>query len=156
MISNFTDLPEEDLSLFLDALPLITVYIAGVDGKIKEGELNWAEKLIKIRQFDFPSALNTYYEMVDDRISDRIDELRKELPGDHEKRREIIEERLSKLNPILGELETHTANNFVASFRSFAKHVARASGGIFGFGSISEKEARIMKLEMFTPIKGQL
>ena len=156
MIPHYTDLQEEDLSLLLDAIPLITVYVAGADGEIKEGEVSWAEKLTKISQFDYSTAMTQYYEMVDERFMERITAIRKDLPGDVEARKEAIEASLSKLNSVLSKMETHTANKFIKSFRTFAKHVARSSGGFFGFGAISEEEARLIKLDMFTPIEGKL
>lgn len=154
MIANFAELPENEIAQLTDAIPYITILIAGADGEIEVEELEWAKKITEIRKFDHPGNMNDFYAKVGTNYSQRITQLMNELPGDTERRTEAIELKLAELNAILAKLDN--GNDFLDSFRSFAKHVAKASGGIFGFGSISEDEARLMDLHMLKPIQGKL
>lgn len=156
MSANFAELSENEMKTLVDAIPYITVLIAGADGQIDKDELEWAEKVTEIRKFDYSSTLNSYYEAVGKNYQDRVNELIDELPGDTERRTEAIEVILGNLNPILAKLDPGIANECIDSFRSFAKHVAKASGGLFGFGSVSEDEARVMDLDMLIQVKNKL
>lgn len=156
MIADFSGLPQKDIDALIDALPYITILIAGADGNIKPQELEWAEKITKVRQFDFPSIMKPFYEKVGANFSERLQQILKELPGDTVRRNDAVEAKLAELNSILAKLDHYYADTLLKSFKSFAKHVARASGGIFGFGSISRDEARVMELKMLNPIKGKL
>ncbi len=156
MIAKLANLSETEVNVLIDAIPLITVLIAGADGEIDPTETEWAEKLTKIRQYDYSSELNEYYKKVGEGYSDRLVSLIDELPGDTERRKDDISEKLAALNPILGKLDKIFATNLIESFRTFAQHVARASGGFLGFASVNKEEARLMKLEMINSIQEEL
>ncbi len=148
----FSALNQEQYSELKEALGLITVLIAGADGKIDEHELNWAEKLTSIRSYAEPEELNEFYESIEGNFSEKLDQLIKELPKDVDKRQEILAERLSSLNDILPLLDNETAYSLYESFLSFAKHIAKASGGFLRIGSISASEKKWLSLPMIQPI----
>ena len=156
MIADFAGLPQEDIDQLTDAIPYITILIAGADGEIEPEELEWAEKITQVRQFDYPGLMNSYYTKVGENYNDRLSALLNELPGDTVRRKDAIEAKMAGLNPILAKLDTHYADLLIKSYRSFAKHVAKASGGIFGFGSVNDDEARVMGLKMLKAIEGKL
>jgi hypothetical protein len=135
-----------------DALPLITILIAGADGKVDPQELNWAEKLTHIRTYANPEELNGFYEDVQTTFRGDLEKLMSSLPGSITSREEIISNRLKGLNDILSSLENRTAFVIYSSFTSFAEHIAKASGGFFRFGSISHEEKHWIGLPMITPI----
>ena len=64
-----------------DALPLITILIAGADGKVDPQELNWAEKLTHIRTYANPEELNGFYEDVQTTFRGDLEKLMSSLPG---------------------------------------------------------------------------
>jgi len=145
-------LNEEQYSKLKDAPVHITILIAGADGKIDEQELNWAEKLTHIRTYAQPEELNTYYTDVEDSFDDKISDALSTLPSDLNLREKELSERLSALNEILACLDNSIAFKLYDSFVSFAKHIAKASGGFLRFGSISSQEKEWIDLPMIEPI----
>ena len=135
-----------------DAPAYITILVAGADGKIDEHELNWAEKLANIRSYDKPQELNQYYEDVEAVLDTRIKELLDELPSELEAREVEITKHLSKLNSMFKVVENELAYKLYTSFTSWAKHIAKASGGFLRFGSISSQEKKWIGLPMVDPV----
>ncbi len=152
MIPQFADLTEAEKQLLYDSIPLITVYIAGADGKIDEDEKEWAKKITNIRSYSYHEDLQAFYAGVSDSYSTKLDAFISELPNDVASRTSAIEAKLAGLNEILPKLDVNFAARFYKGLLSFAKHVAKASGGIFGFGSISRSEESLLGLEFITPV----
>lgn len=153
MITEFEPLSQEEKELMFDALPLIAVLVAGADGKMDDAELKWAEKMADIRSFDNHGRIAAYYEIVDDRILDRIAELRRELPADIVTRQAEINERLAGLNGVLAKLESPFDYLYYRDFVSYAKHLAESSGGFMRYFAIGPKEDRVIKLPTVDPIE---
>ncbi len=156
MIAKFAGLTEAESTQMIDAIPLITILIAGADGDIDPTETEWAEKLTKIRQYDYDNELNDFYKKVGERYSERVPELIEELPGDVDRRKKMISERLEQLNSILAKVDKEYAISLIDSFKTFAHHVAKASGGFLGFGSVSKEEHKLVDLPMINTIAGEL
>jgi hypothetical protein len=148
----FPALKEGQYNELKDSLALVTVLIAGADDNIDEQELNWAEKLTQIRSYTKPESLNNFYEDVEQGFHKRLEELIKELPGFVDKRQEVISSRLANLNTILPLLDNEIGHQIYDSLTSFAKHIAKASGGFLRFASISKAEKEWIHLPMVDPI----
>lgn len=152
MIPQFEGLTDAEKQLMYDSIPLLTVYIAGADGKIEEEEVEWAEKVTKIRSYSYHESLQDFYAGVSEIYSDKLHGYIESLPNDVAERTKAIESQLSGLNDVLAKLDVNFAARFYKTLLSFAKHVAKASGGILGFGSISRSEEALLGLEFLTPI----
>lgn len=148
MPKEFNKLTEAEKQHMVDAIPLITILVAGADGNIDDNELEWAEKVTKIRSYDYASKLTDYFELVSNHFATRINEMVIRLPKHTEERTQVISAELAKLNPILHKLGAYDAAIYYKSFRSFAVHVAEASGGILGFASIGPEERAVVELPM--------
>lgn len=148
----FGALSDTQLVNLKEALSYITILVAGADGKIDEQELNWAEKLTHIRSYAEPQALNDFYGEVEQEFTDSISSILQKLPENLAERETKISAELSKLNEVLSCLENPIAFDLYKSFTSFAKHIAKASGGFLRFGSISQEEKQWIDLPMITPI----
>lgn len=153
MVQEFENLNEEEKAALIDAIPLITVLIAGADGNIDADEVAWSEKLTKIRGYANPENLQAYYDKVGENYSDTLKNMIASLPDDTNARTTAVSERLSKLNAILPKLNKNYAYRLYKSYVSFAEHVAKASGGFLGFASISREEKLLMGLSMINPIE---
>lgn len=151
MIENFKMLDEAEFDKLKDAISLITVYIAGADGEIDSDELKWAEKITSIRGYNATDGLNKFYEEVGVDFQERVDKYVASLDT-LELRNKTVEQKLSDLNPILAKLDTRIGALLYKSYISFAKHVAKASGGFLGFFSIGPDEKALLDLKMLTPI----
>jgi hypothetical protein len=126
--------------------------IAGADGKIDTSEIEWAQKLTQIRSYSIPGELVNYYKDVGTDFHERLHGIIEAMPEDNQKREEILISKLTGINPILKKLENHIGAEMYNSFRTFAKHVAKASGGFMRFFSISLEERNLMELPMIHPI----
>ena len=152
MLDRLQVLNEDEYSMLIDSVSLITVLIAGADDHIDPRETDWAEKITRIRSYNYRNELKGFYLKVGEDYSERLHDWINRLPNDREEREKIITEELEKLNPILQKLEEGIADLLYKSLTSFARHVARASGGIAGFGSITPEEAKYIDLPMIDPV----
>ncbi len=153
MSTLFSNLSQTQSDQLKSAPSLITILVAGADGEIDHQELNWAEKLTKIRSFaDATESLNGFYAEVDASFSEDFELALKELPQELSQREMLISDKLAKLNKILASLDNATAYALYKSFVTFAEHIAKASGGFLRFGSISSQEKKWISLPMLNPI----
>ncbi len=148
MHTIFKRLLPEEYELVKDAIPLITILIAGADGNINAEERTWAEKVTNIRSYSLPEEYRGYYLDVGYNFSAHLDEIIAGLPEDVADRQLEITRRMSPLNDILGKLETKVSAAIYDEWLSFAKHVARASGGFLKMWSISAAEKKWIRLPM--------
>ncbi len=153
MIKYFKVLSDSEFEKLKDAIALITVYIAGADGSIEEDEINWAEKITHIRSYSLPEGLKDFYKEVGEDFHDKVLNYIETFKGDVNKRNSEIANRLAQLNPILSKLDPKLGAELYKSFKSFAKHVAKSTGGFLGFFSIGPEEAKLLDLDMITPIE---
>ncbi len=151
MTEYFKVLSNTEFDQLKDAIALITIYIAGIDGNIDKDELAWAEKITAIRGYNRPHGLNEFYEEVGVDFYDRVQNYVSDL-NQLDVRNSTVEQKLSALNPILAKLNPKLGALLYSSYISFAHHVAKASGGFFGFFSIGPKEKAVLDLKMITPI----
>lgn len=153
MTEYFSSISDKDFSKLKDAIPLITLLIGGADGKLDSDEIAWAEKVTKIRSYKMSEDLIGFYQEVGADFSDKLAQYLNDFPSNVEDRNKLIAERLMELNPIIGSLDPKVAYHLYKSYTSFAKHVAKASGGIFGFFSIGPHEGELIDLPMLTKVE---
>ena len=152
MIQHFDNLTEDESSKMLNAIPLITILIAGADDKIDYDEKKWAIKLANIRTFSNPNELHDYYSHIGINFAERLNKNIDELPENTASRQQNISKQLAKLNAIFLKLDPPFNAKLYSSFVSFAKHVANASGGFLGFNRVSKAESEWMTLPMLEPV----
>ncbi len=148
----FQELTDSEYQKLKDAIALITVLITGADGQVRQNELDWAAKVTKIRSYNMSEDLKAFYKEVGIHYSAQLDQYFESFPGSIEERTRLISERLAQLNPILAKLHPRVGARLYKSFLSFAKHVAKASGGFLGFFNINKEEAKLIGLPMLKPI----
>ncbi|MEO1624252.1 MAG: hypothetical protein AAFV25_03775 [Bacteroidota bacterium] len=152
MIPQFHGLEQEEVDLMYNSFALITLLIGGADGKLDEDEQNWAAKITHIRSFTNEDSLKDFYQEVNDKYQEKLNKLSEGLPADTEARNQSLSDQLSGLNAILAKLEEVFAARLYRDMRSFAKQVAKASGGFLSIGSISKAEKAWIELPMITPV----
>lgn len=152
MLQQLNNLPADELQELYDAIPVITLLIAGADGEIEGEELAQSEKITKIRGFSGGEIMQDFYDKVGEDYHERLNRWLNVVPKDTAERNAELSGRLEKLNPILAKLTPELGATMYKSFTTFAKHVAKASGGFLGFGSINKEEAALVDLPMLTPI----
>jgi hypothetical protein len=153
MTEYFRSLSEQDYTKLKDAIPLITLLIGGADGDLDQNEKEWAEKITKIRAYKMSEDLIGFYREVGVDYHDRLEQFIEELPDDVDERTAAISTKLEELNPVMASIDQTVAYHLYKSYKSFAKHVAKASGGLFGFFSIGPHEKALLGLPMLDPIE---
>ncbi len=152
MIQGFEVLTEEQFEIAKSSVAWITVLIAGADGEIDKYEKEWAAKVTKIRSYHTPNELTQFYTEVGKDFSARLESTIDNLPAGAEAREAVLTQKLSQLNDILDCIDKNLANELLKSYRSFAKHVAKASGGLLGFFSVGIEESKLIALPMLNDI----
>ena len=151
-MKNLEQLAPDDLQQLENALPQIAILIAGADGAIDHDEELWAEKVAHIRSFAGDKTLHDFYEQVDANFSIKFHDLQKLLPDDTAARQDVLSAALEKINPILAKLDASTAYKLYHGFVTFAKSIAKSSGGFMGMGAISRDEKQWIGLPMLHKI----
>ncbi len=152
MTEKLNNLSDNQQQIIKDAIAWITVLIAGADGNVDAEEMDWAQKLTKIRSYNTPVDLNEYYASVGEEFTDKVNSILVSAPIKTAERTALLTNNLSQLNEILPLIESPFNHMLYKSYVSFAKHVAKSSGGFLGFLSVSKEESSLMDLPMITPI----
>ncbi len=152
MIKQLAPLNGAEVQQLTDVIPLITLLIAGADGKIEDKELDWARKVANIRTYASDEHLRSFYELAETNFDERFSHYHESLSSNIEVRNEQISAYLAEVNHILPKIDQHYAYRIYKSFRSFATQVGKASGGFMSFFSISKHESRWLPLAMITPV----
>jgi hypothetical protein len=153
MLKEFNNLTPTEQQLMLDAIPLITILVAGADGDIDEVELSEAQRLADIRSFNAKGQTNSYYEKIENNLTDRIVAMMKELPTAMAPRQDAVIARLSGLNHVFEKMDLPFGYLYYKSFCSFAKHVAESHGGFMRFMTVGPKEAEVIDLPMLNKVE---
>ena len=93
-----------------------------------------------------------YTELANDSLNGRIKSVFADLGHSTDERVANATEALKGLNTILPKLNPTYALQFRDSLHDIAVEVAKASGGIFGMGSISEEEKELLNLPMIDKV----
>ncbi len=146
-IQEFKSLTNDEAKVLYQAPAMITALIASADGVIEEDETTWAKKVIHYRQEAGNELLFNYYEIAETYFDETLSNILA-----HEKGTQMgiaqIETVLEGTNPILAKLDADFVTHLVKSWRSLAERVAKASGGVLGFGTISSQEKKLMDLHI--------
>lgn len=153
MPKELESLSAEDQKVLLDAVPYITILVAGADGNIDMKEVEWSEKLTKIRSFSYEEELRPFYKKVGENFDERLHQLMDKLPKGKNERNQAISEELAKLNKVLPKLDHFYARHYYHSLKSFADHVAHSSGGVMGWLSVGFEEYKVIDLHMIDPVE---
>lgn len=146
-IKEFQQLSSGEQQQLLKAPALITVLVAAADGKVDKKETQWASKVVGYRDSVGDEDLFDYYHAVAENYEAEVNGLLEASTGNQELLATVSDE-LSAMGSTLGKLNKTYADKLLDSWKSFAKQVAKASGGFLGFGDISAQEKQMMDLHM--------
>lgn len=152
MLKEFRNLAPAETQVLYDAIPLITILVGAADGDLDEVELEEAKRLNHIRSFNNSGRIIAYYEAIEPTLTERIQELSRELPNDVEARQAEIATRLGALNDIFPKMAEPFGYLYYRDFHSFARHIAEAHGGFLRFMTVGPKEAKVVDLPMINKV----
>lgn len=148
MIREFEKLTSAEIELLHKAPVLVSILIAGADGKIDNKEVNRAISLTEAKQKRTRSSLIAFYAEVGTDFEDKIRIVIQSLPSKVDKRTSEITNLLSQLESILRKLNKQIAKEFYNSLREIATEIAESSGGLLGMKTIGDEEALLVNLPM--------
>jgi hypothetical protein len=148
MIKEFEKLTSAEIELMHKAPVLVSILIAGADGKIDNKEVNRAISLTEAKQKRARSSLMAFYTEVGTDFEDKIRIVIQSLPSKVDKRTAEISTLLSQLEGILKKLNNQIAKEFYNSLREIATEIAESSGGLLGMKTIGDEEALLVNLPM--------
>ena len=148
MIPQFEDLNQEESELMYSLPIYVSVLIAGADGKIDSMEIKKAVSLADLKKKKARKDLLDYYNHVNTDYEDKIKMTIANLPLGHKEREKILIDNLSQANDIFLKVDKAFAIKLYASLKETAKHIAEASGGVFGYMSVGYEESRLIDLKM--------
>lgn len=150
-IAQLKHLTAAQLELLKSAPALITVLIGAADDNLDTNEENRAAKAVQFRQHTGDPLLFEYFQWVEESFDVSLSVVEKKYNSlQPNQRNELISNELVLINDVLAEIDVKYAHALVASFRSLAKVVASASGGVLGTISVSSEESELVSLPMFT------
>ncbi len=153
MIPQFNNLDQKETELMLDAPALVTLLIAGSDGNIEQKQVDWGSKITHFRAKDEDSIMQSYYIEVEKSFNDTLAQFINAFPNDIEERGKLINKELIKINDILPKLNKDFAKQFYSDMKSLSKQIAKATGGVWGYGSISAEEQKYLDLDIINPVE---
>ncbi len=148
MIPDFDQLTSAEIELLHKAPVLVSILIAGADGKIDNKEVKRAISLTEEKQKRTRSQLMEFYIEVGTDFEDKIRIVIQSLPSKVDKRTAEISKILEQLEPVLKKLSTQIACEFYQSLREIATEIAESSGGVLGLKTIGDEEALLVNLPM--------
>ena len=148
MIPQFEDLNQEESELMYSLPIYVSVLIAGADGKIDSMEIKKAVSLAGLKKKKARKDLLDYYNHVNTDYEDKIKMTIANLPLGHKEREKILIDNLSQANDIFPKVDKAFVIKLYASLKETAKHIAEASGGVFGYMSVGYEESRLIDLKM--------
>ena len=148
MIAEFDGLEQSEKELMY-ALPIyVAVLIAGADGKIDNNELKKAVQVSNLKTSKARKELIEFYQEVNTDYEDKLKMTIANLPSGTKEREKLLIETIAKSNDVLPKLESSFAIKLYASLKEIAKHIAEASGGVFGYMSVGYEESKLIDLKM--------
>ena len=150
VVKELEKLTEEDRDLVLRTPALIAVLISGADGDFSQEEQRQAFRAVHFRGIQGEELLFDYYKVVDHSFKSALEHIKQKYSGTPDERAEKIGAKLAELSNVLPKLDKIYANVLLDNWKSLAKSIAKAEGGIFGYASISYEESQLINLEMIS------
>ena len=148
MHSKIEHLSAQEQQLVLDAPIMVTVLIAGADGKFHQSEIKQAVKIIHTKSYSEEKDVRGIYKEIDSHTEEAIDELIQQLPESLTERTHELTTRLAALNHVLPKLEPHLAKDLYKSLREMAYYISHSHGATLGIDFHTEMAKELVQLKM--------
>ncbi len=144
-IQAFQALSSDEAEKLLKAPAVIAILIAGADQRIDKREETWASKLVHYRSFKAEAELQPYYQAVAERFEADLSQLSAEWQPAQQ---QALASYLADTKSIVAKLDSRYTKLLKQSWRTMARQVAEASGGLIGFGAVDNHERALVDLPM--------
>lgn len=148
MIPELDHLTAPEVELAYRAPILVSLLIAGADGKIDRKEIQGAVRSVQQKHKHTDSSLAVFLKEIGSDFEDKLKMLIQNFPLDPVERNQLISSELAKLNDLLPKLNQAFAQEYYHTLIEIAEKTARSSGGIFGIRKVGQEEAKYIRLPM--------
>ena len=150
MIPEFKNLNEQEAELMQKAPILVSILIAGADGKIDNKEVRQAITIAE-KESNSKSILKNYFKELAEDFEDKLRIYIQAYPYESTQRTPLLVEELSQINSLWSKIDSEFATEFYGMLLKIAAKIAKSSGGFFGLtNSIGAEEAKWMNLPMLS------
>lgn len=148
MVPELHNLTPSEMELMYKAPILVCILIAGADGKIDRKEIKEAVRLAEKRKNRSVSTVSDVFLEVAQDFEDKMKILLQNYPYESTQRNPLIVEELAQLNTVWPKIDRAFAAEYYNALLGLAEKVAESSGGLLGYNTIADEEARYIKLNM--------
>lgn len=143
------NLENEELNI-LYCLPFyVVVLVASADGDIDDIEIKKAVSAIKSHtQQQNNSFLADIYKTASEDTEDKLKIIISNSPNKAQDRIAFISKKITDTNPVLNKLDHNLVRNLHNNLCHLARQIAKASGGLLGYGSIGIEESMLLDLNL--------
>jgi hypothetical protein len=148
MVPEIHSLNPHEMELVYKAPILVCILIAGADGKIDRKEIQEAIRHAEKRKNRSASSVSVLFHEIAQDFEDKMKIVLQNYPYESTQRNPLIAEELAELNAIWPKIDPAFAEEFYKTLLGLAEKIAGSSGGLLGYNSIADEEARYIKLSM--------
>jgi hypothetical protein len=148
MISALKHLTSTEMELIYKAPILVSILIAGADGKIDRKEIEGAIRLAEKNTSAGGSEVSVLYQEIAQDFEDKLKILEQQYPYNAAQRNPLLVTELSQLNTLWPKVSSTFAHEFYQTLLNISHQIARSSGGMLGYKSVGSEEAQYVELTM--------
>lgn len=148
MAPELHSLNAHEMELVYKAPILVCILIAGADGKIDRKEIREAIRHAEKRKNRSVSSVSALFHEIAQDFEDKMKILLQSYPYESTQRNPLIVQELTELNSIWPKVDSAFAQEFYTTLLGLAETIASSSGGLLGYKTIDDEEARYLKLSM--------
>ncbi|MBX2966673.1 MAG: hypothetical protein KF845_11035 [Cyclobacteriaceae bacterium] len=148
MVPELHYLTASEMELIYKAPILVCILIAGADGEIDRKEIKEAIRHVEKGENRLVSSVSELFHEVAQDFEDKMKILLQDYPYESTQRNPLIADELAGLSALWRKIDRAFAEEFYASLLVLAEKVAGSSGGLLGYNTIADEEARYIKLGM--------
>lgn len=148
MVKELRQLSAHELELVYKAPILVCILIAGADGEIDRKEIRESIRIAEENREGDNKSIGALFREIAQDFEDKLHVLLQQYPRDSVQRNPIIEGELAGLNALWPKVERKFAEEYYQLLLDITKTIAGSSGGVLGYGSVADEEARFLNLKM--------
>src|SRR4051812_37226418 len=147
MIRSFNRLTEREMQQLYELPLYVALLVADADGHIDSTEVTTAIKLARKGEI-MDSGIHEFQQIAFTDFEDKLKFLISTLPKESGDRKNFFNSQLHSASDAIKKLDQELAVKLYDNVKRLGKKIASASGGIFGFGGISDAELELLELRI--------
>jgi hypothetical protein len=148
MVTELRQLTANELELVYKAPILVCILIAGADGEIDRKEVRESIRFAEESRSGSNKSISMLFREIAEDFEDKLRVVLQQYPYDSAQRNPLLTEELALLNAVWPKMDQQFAIEFYQTLLEIAHKIASSSGGMLGYRTVAEEEARFLNLDM--------